>query len=94
MTEAEKERIRQEMMSDAQNREIERSIRVQEYKQADDQEKNASKTTGSGNFIKPLLSSAVDKNSLEDRIKQRKFTSQRVHGSSSMSSMDSNFARK
>jgi len=65
MTEAEKERIRQEMMSDAQNREIERSIRVQEY---DDREKNASKTIGSGNFIQPLLSSAVDKHSLEEAV--------------------------
>lgn len=91
LTEEEKEKRRREMMSEAEKREIERSNRVKDYKDQDSKEKSDAKSgsQGSGNFIQPLLASVVDKHSLEDRIKQKSFTSQRGHRS-----MESNFARK
>lgn len=78
------------MMSDAQDREVEREERVKVYREEAEKEKKeiSDQRPKEAGFIKEQLSRALCADSLEKSIKQRSFKSQ------SGRSMESNFARK
>lgn len=89
LSQEELEKKRQEMLSNAAWREEQRKSNVKNYKEEDEKEAKKNEGVKSAQFIKPLLKKAAESNSLEDRIKQRKFTSQRTQNA-----MESNFARR
>lgn len=60
--------------------------REQEEDRRQEQKQNGS---SSASFIKPLLVDMAGSSSIEDSIRQKKFTAQRGHGN-----MDKNFARR
>lgn len=91
LTEEEIERRRKEMMDNAAAREKERVDnvkRLNERESEEDRLQQGSTSTGA-KFIKPMLASLANSSSIEDSIRQKKFTSQRGPGS-----MDRNFARR
>ncbi|CAG2100096.1 unnamed protein product [Medioppia subpectinata] len=83
------ERRRKEMETNAVWRESQRKTNVKSYEDEERHENQVNASAKSAQFIKPLLKSATESDSLEDRIRQKRFTSQRGYNS-----MDSNFARK
>ena len=94
LTEEEIRKRREEMMSNAEWREQERAETVKKLTAREEEEdrrqmerqQNGGK---SASFIKPLLSDIAGSSSIEDSIRQKKFTSQRGPGL-----MDRNFARR
>ena len=85
---AELERRRKEMMQDATERDKERADRVKKFKEQEEREKASENKSGAG-FLKPILTQKLEESSVESRVKQKLFSSQRKS-----SSMDQNFARK
>jgi len=83
------EQKRKEMEENAVWRESQRKTNVQTYEKEEKEENQLNASGKSAQFIKPLLKSATESDSLEDRIRQKRFTSQRGYNL-----MDSNFARK
>ena len=83
------EKKRKEMMENAVWRESQRKTNVKSYEAEEKAENNFNSSATSAQFIKPLLKSATESDSLEDRIKQKRFTSQRGYDT-----MDKNFAKK
>ena len=79
------------MMANAEWREKERADAVKKLTEREREEDRVQQNGASSGakFIKPLLSGMASSTSIEDSIRQKKFTSQRGHGS-----MDSNFARR
>jgi len=83
------EKKRKEMLENAVWRECQRKSNIESYKEEEREEKEFNSSAKSAQFIKPLLKSATESDSLEDRIKQKRFTTQRGYNS-----MDTHFARK
>ena len=80
---------REEMLNNAVWRECQRKSNVKSYKEEEQKEIEFNSTGKSAQFIKPLLKSATESQSVEDRIKQKRFRSQR-----GPDTMDKNFARR
>ncbi|RWS14185.1 pre-mRNA-splicing factor CWC25-like protein [Dinothrombium tinctorium] len=89
MTDEELEKRRQEMMSNAAWREEQRKRNVRDLEEEEKREiETLSKEKGSS-FIRPLINSAIEKSSVEERVKQRIFNTQR-----DQNAMDKSFARR
>jgi hypothetical protein len=89
MSNEELERRRKEMMENAIWREENRKRNVKSYNEEELKEKQFNDSSKCAQFIKPLLKNVAESDSLEKRIKQKRFTSQR-----SYNSMDTNFAKR
>lgn len=89
MDDDERERRLKEMQDNAKWREQQRKRNVKRYKDDDDREEEKANKVDSSDFIKPMLSKAVGKGSLENRVKQKIFSIQR-----SSADMDRHFARR
>jgi hypothetical protein len=89
MSNEELERRRKEMMENAVWREENRKRNVKSYNEEELKEKQFNDSSKCAQFIKPLLKNVAESDSLEKRIKQKRFTSQR-----SYNSMDTNFAKR
>lgn len=85
----EMEKKRKEMMQDAKLRDEQRKQNVKSYNDEEEKEKQESESGRPAQFIKPLLKEASELNSLEKRIQQKRFTSERGYNA-----MDRNFAKK
>lgn len=84
----ERERRLQEMQDNAKWREQQRERNTKRYREEDQEESKDTKMDTS-DFIKPMLSRAAEKGSLENRVKQKIFSLQRGSGV-----MDKHFARR
>ncbi|XP_054167968.1 pre-mRNA-splicing factor CWC25 homolog [Oppia nitens] len=84
----EMEKKRLEMLDNAVWRECQRKSNVKEFANEEQKEKEFNESGKSAQFIKPLLTKATD-DTLEDRIRQKRFSHQKGHNS-----MDTNFARR
>lgn len=87
MSTEERERLLREMQENAVWREEQRKRNMQRYREEDEREEKSRIDTS--DFLKPMLSKAAGKGSLENQIKQKIFTIQR-----SSRDMDKNFARR
>ncbi|CAL1291284.1 unnamed protein product [Larinioides sclopetarius] len=87
LNEEERERLLREMQENAMWREEQRKRNTQRYREEDEKEERNRVETS--DFLKPMLSKAAGKGSLENRIKQKIFTIQR-----SSRDMDRNFVRR
>ena len=83
------EQKRKEMVENAVWRECQRKSNVKSYEEQEKAENQFNSSSSSAQFIKPLLKSAAESESLEERIKQKRFRSQKGYDL-----MDKNFAKK
>uniref|UniRef100_A0A914XN05 Pre-mRNA-splicing factor CWC25-like protein n=1 Tax=Plectus sambesii TaxID=2011161 RepID=A0A914XN05_9BILA len=91
LTAEEMEKRRQEMLSNADWRDKQRGKNLQVYEQIERQEadRDEKKAHEAADFIRPMLQSAAESKSLEDRLRSNRKNVQRSHGH-----MDTHFARK
>ena len=83
------EQKRKEMIENAVWRECQRKSNVKTFEDEEKAENKFNSSSSSAQFIKPLLKSAAESDSLEDRIRQKRFRAQK-----GFDVMDKNFAKK
>ncbi|RWS27368.1 pre-mRNA-splicing factor CWC25-like protein [Leptotrombidium deliense] len=88
LSDEELERRRNEMLQNGAWREDQRRKNVERYKE-DEKKESEEQKDKSASFLKPMINSALESDSVEKRIKQKIFKVQREHNA-----MDKSFARR